>query len=513
MTDNGAYSIPVIVGVAQINDRNEDPAAGLDALDLMALALERADDDAGGNWLARTDFLGIENQVSSGITAWPAMEPITPHLLQRMALSPKSTMLTREPSGDGPVFLLNHAANMIASGNAQVAAVVGAEALRTAAHRNAAREAEGAGNSNMMSDLLDGSIKPILRKYGLITPADVYPLYETATRAAWKQSHADAQRETGILLSGYARAAAENDGAWIREPYAPDAITAVSPGNRMVTYPYTKLMVANSAVNQGAALILTSLGMARENGIPEDRLVFVGRGASAHEDEDFLARDSYAASPAMAVSIRKTMELNQLSAEDLDFVELYNCFPCVAKMARRVLGWPLEKLPSVYGGLSFGGGPIGNCMMHAAVVMTQKLRKGGRHGLIFANGGFATHNHTIVISRQMTEGLFPQNFDYQDEADSKRGTIPPFDEDYVGPGRIEAYTVPYGRDGSPRYGIIVGRSPDGARFLCRVPPEDEATLGFLVSGATEPVGTEGVAIPGEGGYVVWRRAMSSGGPG
>ncbi len=508
MSNTDAYAIPVIIGVGQINDRNEDPAAGLDTLDLMALALERADQDAGNDWLAHADFLGIENQVSSGITAWPAEAPITPHLLEKIALAPRSTMLTPQPSGDGPVYLLNHAANMIASGKAQVAAIVGAEALRTAASRAAARKQDGAEKTNVMRDLLDESVRPYLRKYGLMTPADIYPLYETATRAAWGQSCAEAQRETGVLWSLYAQAAAENEGAWIREAYSPDAITTASPQNRIVTFPYTKRMVANSAVNQGAAILLTSLGKARERGMSDDQLVFVGAGAAAHEDEDFLARDSYAASPAMTVSIRRTMELNGLSADDLDFVELYNCFPCVAKMARRVLGWPLEKSPRVYGGLSFGGGPIGNCMMHAIAVMTEKLRAGGRNGLIFANGGFATHNHSIVLSRQAREGLFPQDFDCQHEADALRGEIPVLDENYIGPGHIEAYTVPYGRDGLPSYGTIIGRSPGGARFVCRVPCEDEDMLRFLVSGEVEPVGTEGVAVLGADGYVLWQRSAA-----
>lgn len=31
-------------------------------------------------------------------------------------------------------------------------------------------------------------------------------------------------------------------------------------------------------------------------------------------------------------------------------------------MARSVIGWPLGRFHSIYGALTFGGGPIGNCM-------------------------------------------------------------------------------------------------------------------------------------------------------
>ena len=41
-------------------------------------------------------------------------------------------------------------------------------------------------------------------------------------------------------------------------------------------------------------------------------------------------------------------------------------------------------------------------MSHAVVSMVFRLRQSGRHGLLFANGGIATHNHSIVLSRANT---------------------------------------------------------------------------------------------------------------
>lgn len=498
-----ANRIPVIVGVGQINDLSENTAQPLDVIDLMQAALANADRDAGGGVLAQLDWLGVENHMSGSVAPWPGTEPFLPHLIEAAGVTPKSSLLTPQPSGDGPVFLLNHAANLIASAEIEVAALVGGEALRTAAKRSAAETGK---SSNAMRQLLDATVKPFLRKYGLTTPTDVYPLYESATRAAWGQSFAEARDETGVMWAAYSRAAAENDGAVIREPLTAEQIATVSDRNRMITFPYAKLMVANSAVNQGAAVLVTSLERARRMGIAEDRIVHVGAGAAASESDDFLARDSYAHSRAMEVSIGKTLELNRLQPGDLDYVELYNCFPCVAKMARRVLGWPLDRSPSVYGGLSFGGGPVGNCMMHAIVMMARKLRAGGKHGLIFANGGFATHNHSIALSRAPAEeATLPCDFDFELEAQRRRGPAPVFDEEYAGPGRIEAYSVPYGRDGRPSFGTIVARAPDERRFVCRVPQNDQAGLQFLVSCEVEPVGSHGVCVKSDDGYYYWRR--------
>ena len=498
-----ARNIPVIVGVGQINDPSDASAQPLDVIDLMKAALSNADRDAGGGVLAQLDFLGVENHMSGSIAPWPGTEPFLPHLIAATGLRPRSTLLTPQPSGDGPVFLLNHAANLVASGEVEIAALVGGEALRTAARRSAAETGK---SQNAMRQLLDATVRPFLRKYGLTTPTDVYPLYESATRAAWGQSFAEAQRETALMWAAYSSVASENDAACIREALSAEQIATVTDRNRMITFPYTKLMVANSAVNQGAAVLVTSLERARRMGISEDRIIHVGAGAAASESEDFLARDSYVRSRAMEISIDKTLELNRLRSDQLDYVELYNCFPCVAKMARRALGWPLDRAPSVYGGLSFGGGPIGNCMMHAIVMMTRKLRARGTHGFIFANGGFATHNHSIVLSRAPAEdaATLPREFNFDSEAERVRGPAPVLDEEYVGPGRIEAYSVPYGRDGRPSFGTIVAIAPDGRRFVSRVSPDDQAGLHFLVSGEVEPVGSSGECVASDDGYRYWR---------
>jgi acetyl-CoA C-acetyltransferase len=101
--------------------------------------------------------------------------------------------------------------------------------------------------------------------------------------------------------------------------------------------------VANSSVDQGAGFLVASLAEARRRGIPEERLIYVGMGAAAKEDPSILRRDRYDRSSSMDTAIRRTLELNRMTGADFDHVELYSCFPCVPKMARRVLGWPVDK--------------------------------------------------------------------------------------------------------------------------------------------------------------------------
>jgi acetyl-CoA C-acetyltransferase len=193
-----------------------------------------------------------------------------------------------------------------------------------------------------------------------------------------------------------------------------------------------------------------------------------------------------------------------MATTDLDHVELYSCFPCVPKMARRVLGWPVDRPATVFGGLTFGGGPIGNYMSHAVVSMVQKLRHDGRYGLLFANGGFATHNHTIIIGRDpIAAATFPQDFHFQGEADADRGAVPALVEVYEGPATIETYTVLYQRDGSAKWGVIVAKTPDGGRTLAKVPATDSAGIAFLTDGHAEPVGRSGEIRIDADGDQIW----------
>jgi hypothetical protein len=69
---------------------------------------------------------------------------------------------------------------------------------------------------------------------------------------------------------------------------------------------------------------------------------------------------------------------------------------------------------------------------------------------------------------------------------------------------VETYMLPFDRAGQPLFSTVIARTPDGQRFLSRVPSTDGATLAALSSGEHEPVGRHGVASHGADGAVHWR---------
>lgn len=478
--------IPVIVGVGQINDREER----LNSVELMAEALRRADVDGGGGWLARADALDVVAQLS-----FPEFADASAPLAQMLEIAPRHCAQTRYPLGDSPVALLNAAANRVALGKADVCLVAGGEALRTAAKRAAG------GKRDAVRESAARATRGGRARYGIVAPTDVYPFYENACRAAWGQSLAEAQSESAVIWAGLSRVAAANEHAWLRTVHTPEQILDVSQNNRPIAFPYTKLTVANASVNQGAAFIVTSLAKAKQAGITEAQLVYVGRGAAAREPGDVLARDRLDRSLSLEASLRGALALNGLSSDDLDLVELYSCFPVMPKLARRVIDWPADRQTTTFGGLTFGGGPVGNYMSHAIASMTEALRESGNlYGLLFGNGGFATTSHTIVLSRDpavASQGAHDPSV--QAEADAKRGPSPALLETYSGDGEIETYTVFYDRDGAAKSGVVVGRTPARERFLAYVPRENAELIAFLTDGAQEPVGVKGrVSTDAEG---------------
>jgi acetyl-CoA C-acetyltransferase len=206
--------IPVIIGVGQVNDRDEPdrPSPGLDSLGLMEAALRAADDDAGGGWLRRLDSLGVVDQIS-----YPQLGDVSSPLANLVGASPRFCYKSGYASGDSPLLLLNEAANRIGAGEITVAAVAGGEALRTAARRaHAAAQQSGAPPDNAVRAVALRRGPSYRHRYGLIAPVDVYPLYENAARASYGQTLAQAQAESAEIWSRFSRVAAENPGAWLR---------------------------------------------------------------------------------------------------------------------------------------------------------------------------------------------------------------------------------------------------------------------------------------------------------
>jgi acetyl-CoA C-acetyltransferase len=498
------HLIPVIVGVGEIVDRPKAIAEGLEPLALLAEALKRAEQDSGGKLLGEIESLDVVNFLS-----WRYRDP-EKQLADRLGIKPKHAYYG-PVGGESPIRYLHEAAQRIARGECSVAAVCGAEA------QNTATKAERAGLTppwtpfaHDVAEPKRGAAfqKPMAVKLGVFRPVSVYPFYEAATSAHWGQSPREAMAESGALWSAYSRTACENPNAWLKRRFTPEEITTPSPDNRLIAWPYTKLMVANPTVNMGGALLMTSLAKARAAGIAEDRLIHIWGGASAEEQRDYLERDSFVESHAQNAVLKAVTELAGGDGKAFDAIELYSCFPCVPKMARRTLGLGSDVQPTVTGGLTFFGAPLNTYMTHAACAMVRKLRDGAKLGLLYGQGGFVTKHHGLVLSRQAPPAPLAQETSVQSEAERHRGRVPDFVTEANGPGTVrgtvESFTAIYGRNNEIEHGVVMLRTSADARALARVPANDRPTLAHLLDMDRTPVGSAGEIVAAEDGVLEWR---------
>jgi len=492
--------IPVIVGIGEIVDRPKEIAEGLEPLTLLEQALGRAEADSGGKLLGEIGSLDIVNFLS-----WRYRDPEI-QLSQRLGITPKHAYYG-PVGGESPIRYLHEAAQRIARGECSVAAVCGAEAQSTATKaERAGVELPWTPFAHDVPEPKRGAAfqKPMAVKLGVFRPVTVYPFYEAATSAHWGQTPREAMAESGELWSRYSEVAAQNPNAWLKRRFTPEEITTPTPDNRLIAWPYTKLQVANPTVNMGAALLMTSLAKARTAGIAEDRLIHVWGGASAEEPRDYLIRDQFFQSHPQNAVLRAVMDLVGGDGRAFDAIELYSCFPCVPKMARRTLGLGPDVQPTVTGGLTFFGAPLNTYMTHAACAMVRKLRNGAKFGLLYGQGGFVTKHHGLVLSRQAPRGTLAQDTSVQAQADRQRGAVPDFVTEADGKGAVESFTVIYGRNNEVEHGVVMLRTQDNARALARVPASDGATLAHLLDMDRTPVGSSGNIITANDGVLEWR---------
>ena len=500
MTVQSPDRIPVIVGVGEITDRPTEITDGLEPLALLAEALKRAEADSGAALLGEIDSLDVVNFLS-----WRYRDP-EKQLSSRLGINPKHAYYG-PVGGESPIRYLHEAAQRIARGESSVAAICGAEAQSTATR------AERAGVKLPWTPFAHdveapkrGAAfqKPLAVKLGVFQPVSVYPFYEAATSAHWGQTPREALAESGALWSAYSQAASENPHAWLKRRFTPEGITTPSADNRLIAWPYTKLMVANPMVNMGGAVLMTSLSKARAAGIPEHGLVHVVGGASAEEPRDYLERDQFVESHAQNAVLKAVMDMVGGDGRTFDAIELYSCFPCVPKMARRTLGLGPDVTPTVTGGLTFFGAPLNTYMTHAACAMVRTLRSGAPLGLLYGQGGFVTKHHALVLSREAPSEPLAQETSVQGEADRHRGEVPAFVTEASGKARIESFTAIYGRTNDIAHGVVMLRTPDNSRALARVPAHDRQTLAHLLNMDRSPVGSSGDIVRAEDGVLEWR---------
>lgn len=479
---------PVLVGYGQVNQHDENP--DVEPVDLMEAAARAAADP---RVLEAVDAIRVVNLLS-----WRYRDPGL-LLAQRIRADGAATRYTGI-GGNVPQTLVNKACLDIQAGRAEVVLITGAETWRTRSRVRATGAKPQWTRQDDSVPIAEGSDEgielagPADLRIKLDRPAFVYPMFEQALRIAAAESPDDHRRRIGELWAQFSAVAASNPHAWSREALSGNDIAEPSPKNRMVSWPYTKLMNSNNMVDQGAALVLTSVEKATYLQIPRDRWVFPYAGTDAHDTYVISDRSEFYTSPAIRIGGTRALELAGSGIDDMALIDVYSCFPSAVQVAANELGLPTgdpSRPLTVTGGLTFAGGPWNNYVTHSIATMAERLAANpGQRGLITANGGYLTKHSFGVYGTEPPTHEFRWE-DVQSEVDrepTREAVV-----EWSGVGTVETWTTPFDRNGEPEKAFLAVRTPDDARALAVMHEDVEVTVREDIAGAKVSVNQDGTA--------------------
>lgn len=448
---------PVVIGVGQVVMRDQAWPDLAGPMDLMADAIELALQDAGGFPLSRVDSLSVVNVFSWNYGDAPGL------LAERLGLS-AAALDYLDVGGNTPQEAVNRLCTKLQRGEITAALLAGGEAgaakraAKKAGHRVVWPMAEVVGDDQSQRE----PVHPAEMRHMAILPIRTYPMFEPALGAAAGRDPAAQRDHIGRLMAPFTEVAAANPYAWFPQRRSAAELMTVTDSNRMVCTPYTKSVNSILNVDQGAALLLTTVEAARDASVPEDRWVFPWAGSDCTDIWYVSERVGYDHSAAIRTNAANVLRLAGVDVDSVALFDLYSCFPSAVQLAQEALGIGAGdgRPMTVTGGLPYFGGPGNNYVTHSIATMVERLRERPDDlGLVTAVGWFVTKNSMALYSATPPPSSFAVNDRAADEAAVEALPHPRIEAD-PHPGDtapIEAYTVPYDRDASPMSATVLVR--------------------------------------------------------
>ncbi len=492
-------STPVLVGVGQSSERVGDP--GFAALSPIALAVAAAQEALADTGREPADIAPLidvvattrqfENSTPMAKAPFGQSTNFPRSVASRLGAAPRRAVL-EVVGGQGPQKLVNEFAAEIAAGRASWVLLAGAEAISTARHLQETGTAadwsdDPGGDLEDRGWALEGLLTYAQMLHGLIDAPSQYGLVENARRGRLGLGRDEYRRAMGELFAPFTTVAAKNPHSVFREELDAPTLSTVDERNRLIASPFPRFLVSRDLVNQGAAILLTSLGEAQRLGIGEDRIVYLAGYADLREVTLF-ERPDLSVAPSAPAAVRHALAVANKSLDDVSCFDLYSCFPIAVSNVLDTLGLSADDPRgfTLTGGLCFFGGAGNNYSAHAiAEAVTRARSEPGSLALVAANGGVLSKYSVGLYTTTPSPWQPPSSAHAQEELDAvpRVGTVAAPN----GWARLETWTVKYGRSGA--HAIVVGRlEADGRRFVATGVPGDDDLLQVL-EGEDNSVGT------------------------
>lgn len=473
--------VPILVGVGQNTIRSKTMEDYIHPVEAMKIVVQRAAEDAGcPDLIARADALHVVNILSFTHKDFPGA------LAEALGANPATREYTAV-GGNNPQWLVNRAADNIASGKSEIAILAGCEVMKSFSLAMKTGKDIGAFKEKPQIPLVGvdrPGTTPIENAHFADRPVRIYPMIENALRKKEGTSLEAQRAHLGQFAESFSAVAAKHSHSWFPVKRTAEEAVTVSPQNRMISWPYTKYLNSVIEVDMAAAVIMTSVEKARALGIPESKWVYLHGGQDAHDHWFVSERPDIAESLAIRKCVGDALDQAQIGLEKIAFFDLYSCFPVMPRLTRHVLGVPHDdaRPMTITGGLPYFGGAGNNYVMHSIAEAVNLLReKREQFGMITSNGFYST-KHGVGIYSGM-----PPTRDWQRTAPEefqKNLGLPPameVDENPNGAFHVESYTVWHDREGQPEQGILMGRTDAGQRAWAQTPKGNKDILNAMMN--------------------------------
>ena len=453
-------STPVLVGACAVQQKLADYREADEPAALMDASLRGAIRDAGSE--ALVSRVG-EILVPKGI--WSYVDPGR-LLATSLGCGEADTVLGE--IGVSQQALINRACARIASGEIEVALVTGAEAkYRSLCAAKAGEEApETAQEGVEPTETLVPEQElwsPVESAAGLGMPVGYYAIMDSALRYRQGLTVDQHRDQMAAMYARFSEIAVDNPLAWADHAVSAGQIREHAAANRMLAFPYTKLHNSQWNVDQGAGLVLCSIGVAEELGIPRDKWVFPVASAESNFMSTVASRGDLGGNAGFRLAGRAVMDAAGVTFDDIRLRELYSCFPYAVRVQLQEFGMDEEGDLSVTGGMTFGGGPLNNFVFQATARMAGLLRaRPGEKGLVTTVSGMLTKQACALWSTAPN----PDGWVCTDVTEQVREAMDVRElvGEYRGEGVVAGYTVLYQGNDAWR-AVAIFDLPDGRRTV------------------------------------------------
>ena len=501
----------MIIGVGQYSERVGEP--GYEALSYMdlagrALTAAIADSGASGGVAQAIDTLAairaFEMSRPDRNPPFGAPDNVPRAIASRVGANPARAILTTT-GGQTNQQLVGEFASAIAAGDSRCAVIVGSEAISTVLALSAKGEIpdwweEIGGDFEDQGFGVEELLEPALFMHGASGAIPLYALAENARRHRLGLSLEEYRLEIGKLFAPFTRVAAANPHSAAPVERTAEELATVTDRNRIVAEPYTRMTVARDQVNQSAAIIVASAGLARELGVPQDKWVHI-HAVTAASELKLSQRPDLAGNPASLASVDKALARAKKAMADIRYLDFYSCFaiPVFNQCDHFGLSVDDPRGLTLTGGLPFFGGAGNNYSAHAIAEAVQRVRGDrGSFALVGANGGWMSKYATGIYSTKPADWSANDRFAVLPKASD----AVPLAKGPVESAVVETYTINRGPKGPEA--IVIGRSDAGERVVGNADLADAATAEAFESG--EPFGLRLALAQDERGRAVGRVA-------